>query len=71
MLIAGRTTQARENIDHAIKEFRRLLPNASKAARTIDRHEPPTRIAFIAVQEGYKAFALGLLKLMEAVKVDT
>jgi hypothetical protein len=59
-----------QNIQHAITEFRRLLPNASRAARTIDRHEPPNRVAFVAVQEGYSAFALDLLKLIAAAQGD-
>ena len=55
-----------ENVEHAIKEFRRILPDASRTARTIDRFEPPIRVARIAAHEGYRAFAMELLKLIEA-----
>jgi hypothetical protein len=57
------------SIECVIEEFRRTLPNSSKTAQAIDRREPPSRIALIAVQEGYKgyrAFAIKLLELIEA-----
>ena len=57
------------NIERAIKEFRRTLPDFCKTAQAIDRRRAPSRIALIAAQEGYngyRAFAIELLKLIEA-----
>jgi hypothetical protein len=57
------------NIERAIKEFRRTLPDFSKTARAIDCRRAPSRIALVAAQEGYKGyrtFAIELLELIEA-----
>ena len=41
------------NLEQAVSEFRRMLPDASATARAIDRGEPWERIALNAVNDGY------------------
>ena len=52
------------SIELTIKEFRRILPDASETAQSIDRREPPRIIAHNAVNEGYSAFANALVTML-------
>ena len=45
------------NLEHAINEFRRMLPAETATAKAIDSHEPWERIALNAVDDGYIEFA--------------
>jgi hypothetical protein len=61
----ARRTQEPENgimktivsLEHAINEFRQMLPAETATAKAIDRHEPWERIALNAVDDGYIEFA--------------
>jgi hypothetical protein len=41
------------NLEQAVHEFRRMLPDATATAQAIDRGEPWERIALNAVNDGY------------------
>jgi hypothetical protein len=45
------------SLEHAINEFRQMLPAETATAKAIDRHEPWERIALDAVDDGYIEFA--------------
>ena len=62
---SARRTQEPENgtmktivsLEHAISEFRQMLPAETATAKAIDRHEPWECIALNAVDDGYIEFA--------------
>ena len=54
-----------ENLEHAINEFRQMLPAETATAKAIDRHEPWERIALNAVDDGYIEFANELGSFIE------
>lgn len=54
-----------ESLEHAITEFRQMLPAETKTARAIDRHEPWEQIALNAVDDGYIEFANELGRFIE------
>ena len=53
------------NLEHAISEFRQMLPAETATAKAIDRHEPWERIALNAVDDGYIEFANDLGTFIE------
>ena len=54
------------NIEEAINEFRKMLPDEALTAGAIDRHDPWECIALNAVDDGYIEFANELGTFIEA-----
>ena len=53
------------NLEQAVSEFRRMLPDGTATAQAIDRGEPWERIALNAVNDGYIESASELSTFLE------
>ena len=57
--------QTTANLEQAVSEFRRMLPDRTATAQAIDRGEPWERIALNAVNDGYIESASELSTFLE------
>ncbi len=64
----NRTMQMTAALEHAVDEFRKMLPAATATAQAIDAGEPWERVALNAINDGYVDFANQLSTFLEACR---